>query len=298
MTHVHAASSLRVRPTVTARVARRKARPDIATPVVKWAGGKTRLLDEIMVRRPVQFRRYFEPFFGGGAVFFRLAPTHAVISDCNPDLVNMYRCVAWHVEGVIRRLRNHRERHCEEHYYATRSRWNTRQGRQSDVDRAAMFIYLNKTCYNGLWRVNRKGLFNVPMGRYDDPPILDAEGLRAASRVLQRAELVESGYQHVVDRAGAGDFVYFDPPYQPASPTANFTSYTAGDFGEDDQRELARMCRVLAQAGAAVMVSNSDTPLIRELYQGFDIASVQCSRAINSRASSRGAVGEVIITNS
>jgi DNA adenine methylase len=293
---VQSASQLRVRPVVTARVVRHRARPDIAAPIVKWAGGKSRLLDEITARRPLSFRRYFEPFLGGGALFFRMAPQHAVVSDCNPDLINMYRCVAWHVEGVIRRLRTHRDNHSEQHFYATRSRWNERKGRQSDVDRAAMFVYLNKTCYNGLWRVNKKGLFNVPMGRYTDPPICDAASLRAASKVLQRAELKQSGYEYVADRAGAHDFVYFDPPYQPVSETASFTSYTAGDFGEDDQRELARVARNQARAGCAVMVSNSDTPFIRELYQGFDVATVECNRQINSRASARGAVREVIIT--
>lgn len=287
---------LRTRPMVTARVARRRVRPDVATPIVKWAGGKSRLLDEIMLRRPLKVRRYFEPFVGGGAVFFRLAPAHSVISDCNPDLVNTYRCVAWHVEGVIRRLRNHREKHSEQHYYATRSRWNLRKGRQSDVDRAAMFIYMNKTCYNGLYRVNRKGLFNVPMGRYKDPQIFDPAALRTASHALQRATILEAGYQHVLDDAGRGDFVYFDPPYQPMSETANFTSYTADSFSEDDQRELARTARLLANKSCAVMVSNSDTPLIREIYKGFEIASVTCNRQINSRASSRGAVGEVIVT--
>ncbi|RMH43868.1 MAG: DNA adenine methylase [Deltaproteobacteria bacterium] len=287
---------LRTRPLAPARVARRPARPDAAAPIVKWAGGKSRLLDAITARRPPSFRRYFEPFVGGGAVFFRLAPHHAVLSDLNADLIATYRAVAWNVEAVIRRLRTHRDRHCEDYYYATRERWNERTGPQSDVDRAAMFIYLNKTCYNGLWRVNRSGRFNVPIGSYKAPAICDAPGLRAASRLLQRAELATRSYDYVVDAAGRGDFVYFDPPYQPVSATANFTSYTSACFGEDDQRELARVARLLVRKGCAVMLSNSDTPLIRSLYDGFRVDRVTCNRAINSRADGRGAVAEVLIT--
>lgn len=271
-----------------------------AGPVVKWVGGKTRLLPELLERRPTTFRRYFEPFVGGAAMFFRLNPSDAVLSDCNPDLVNMYRCVAWNVEAVIKRLRAHKRNHSTEHYYETRDRFNStrgpRQGRTS-VERAAAFIYLNKTCYNGLWRVNSRGGFNVPMGRYTDPPICEPTRLRAASRVLQKARLEVGSYADAVADAGAGDFVYFDPPYHPVSPTANFTSYTAGDFGEDDQRELASLVRHLDERGVHVMLSNSDTPFIRKLYRGLRVDTVTCARAINSKASSRGAVNEVIVTN-
>jgi DNA adenine methylase len=290
------AARIRVRPVVARLVARRHLRPAEASPIVKWAGGKSKLLDQLLARRPVPFRRYYEPFLGGGAFFFRLAPRDAVISDCNEDLMNMYRCVAWQVDGIIRRLRTHRERHSEEYFYATRERWNERSGRQSDVDRAAMFIYLNKTCYNGLWRVNRSGRFNVPMGRYTDPSIFDPAQLRSAAHALQRAQLRKGDYREVVDDAAAGDFLYFDPPYQPVSATANFTSYTPDSFAEADQRVLADTVRTLVARGCSVMVSNSDTPLIRAIYQGFDITQVSCSRAINSKASRRGAVNEVIIT--
>jgi DNA adenine methylase len=267
-----------------------------AAPIVKWAGGKTRLLDEILARRPARFGRYFEPFLGGGAVFFKLSPTGAVLSDINADLINAYRCVANQLDAVLRRLRVHRDNHGEGHYYATRERWNRRTAADTDVDRAAMFIYLNKTCYNGLWRVNRSGEFNVPMGRYRDPSVFDAAALHAASQLLRRAELRHAGYREVAELAGPDDFVYFDPPYQPRSVTSSFTSYTSDCFGEDDQRELAATARALAARGCAVMVSNSDTPLIRELYAEFNIERVACSRAINSRADSRGAVSEVLIT--
>jgi DNA adenine methylase len=267
------------------------------TPVVKWAGGKTRLLEQLEVRLPGSYRRYFEPFMGGAAMFFRLEPADAVLNDCNADLVNMYRCVAGHVEAVIKRLARHKRDHSQEHYYEVRDRWNARRKGDSDVERAAAFIYLNKTCYNGLWRVNSKGGFNVPMGRYTDPPICDAPKLRAASHVLRQATLTTGHYADAVADAGKGDFVYFDPPYDPVSPTASFTSYTAGDFGADDQRALAELMRTLADRGAHVMLSNSDTPFVRKLYHGFRIEQVPCARAINSKASSRGAVMEVIVTN-
>jgi len=272
-------------------------RPVELAPVVKWAGGKTKLLDELLAHMPVNYRRYFEPFVGGGALFFRLAPDDAVLCDRNADLITTYRCLAWNVEAVIVRLAAHKRQHDDKHYYGVRDRFNQRDGRQSDIERAAAFIYLNKTCYNGLYRVNQGGGFNVPMGRYVDPPICDAERLRAASRLLQQADLRAGHYADAVDGARSGDLVYFDPPYHPVSDTANFTSYTADCFGEQDQRELAAVTRVLDARGCTVLASNSDTPFIRGLYRGFRITRVSCARAINSNAASRGAVNEVIVSN-
>jgi DNA adenine methylase len=286
-----------LRRVVAARRAVRPAAPAQPGPIVKWAGGKTKLLEELGVRAPVRFRRYFEPFCGGGALFFRLAPKAAVLNDSNPDLMNAYRCVAWNVEAVIRKLGGYRERHCESAYYEVRERWNDGGRPMGEVERAAAFLYLNKTCYNGLWRVNASGRFNVPVGRYTDPQIFDPEVLRASSRVLQRADLRTGNYADAVEAAEAGDFVYFDPPYQPLSATASFTSYTAADFGEDDQHELAAIARGLSARGCAVMISNSDTPFIRRLYTGFRIDTVECARAINSKATRRGKVNEVVITN-
>lgn len=266
-------------------------------PIVKWAGGKAKLLPEIEARMPTVYRRYFEPFFGGGALYFRIAPRVAIINDWNRDLVNVYRCVAWNVEAVIRRLRDHEGRHGRDHYYATREAWNDRDRTWGDVDRAAAFIYLNKTCFNGLWRVNRSGGFNVPMGRYKNPPILRPERLRAAGAQLRHAEIHTGDYRDAVERAEAGDFLYFDPPYQPLTKTSNFVSYTEKNFGEDEQRNLANVARSLDARGCSVMLSNSDTPFIRKLYRGFKIEKVMCPRAINSKASSRGAVAEVLIRN-
>jgi DNA adenine methylase len=280
--------------------ARRDLRPaprdSIAAPVVKWVGGKTKLLPELLARIPERFARYHEPFCGGAALFFRIAPERAVIADSNPDLMGLYACLARDVAGVIRRLEHHRAAHCEAHYYATRTRWNDRDHSWSSADRAATFIYLNKTCFNGLWRVNRAGAFNVPIGRYTDPPICVPEALRAAGALLARATLRCTDYATAVADARRGDFVYFDPPYDPVAPTANFTSYTTDTFGADDQRALADTARALVARGCQVMLSNSDTPFVRSLYRGFQIDRVKCGRAINSNGARRGEVDEVIVT--
>lgn len=270
----------------------------MAAPIVKWVGGKTRLLPELLSRMPSTFNRYYEPFVGGGALFFKVGPSHAILNDFNPDLVNLYSAVAKDVEGVIRRLNVHRsahKNHDEKHYYSLRARWNDERLSWTSADRAASFIYLNKTCFNGLWRVNRAGDFNVPMGRYTDPPICAAEPLRAASVALKRATLRQGSYIAGVKDARAGDFLYFDPPYDPVTTTANFTGYTTSSFGADDQIELASLARKLVARGCKVMLSNSDTPFIRSIYKGFRIDSVRCRRAINSNASKRGCVNEVII---
>ncbi len=268
----------------------------VASPVVKWVGGKTKLLPELLSRLPEKFNRYYEPFAGGAALFFRLAPRRAVLADFNHDLIGLYTAIANDVSAVIRRLQMHREAHDEAHYYEVRTRWNDREVSWSTPERAAAFIYLNKTCFNGLWRVNRSGAFNVPIGRYTDPPICVPDGLRAAQQVLARAELRRADYRTAVADAKAGDFLYFDPPYDPLTPTANFTSYTTNVFGPDQQQELADTARELVARGCRVMLSNSDTPFIRSIYKGMQIDRVKCSRAINSNAAKRGDVDEVIIT--
>lgn len=269
--------------------------PAAATPIIKWVGGKTRLLPEILARFPAAHGRYFEPFAGGAAVFFHLGPTAAVLSDRNRDLIEMYRTVAADPDGVLRVLALHKQHHDEAHYYQTRARWNDRSVSWTPLDRAATFIYLNRTCFNGLYRVNRAGDFNVPMGRYKNPAICDPAVLHAASAVLRRATLLCGDYADAVATATAGDLVYFDPPYDPVTPTANFTSYTADSFGPADQRALADTVRTLADRGCAVVLSNSDTPLVRSLYRGLRIDRVRCPRAINSDPSRRGDVDEVLV---
>jgi DNA adenine methylase len=271
--------------------------PDVpvAAPVVKWVGGKTKLLPELLARMPERWNRYYEPFAGGAALFFRVAPERGVLADFNQDLIGLYRAITADVAAVVRGLARHRAKHDEAHYYETRTRWNDRTVPWQDAERAATFIYLNKTCFNGLWRVNRAGDFNVPIGRYVDPPICVPDALHAAQAVLARADLRCTDYRTAVADAGKGDFAYFDPPYDPLTPTASFVSYTVNAFGADDQRALADTARALVRRGCRVLLSNSDTPFIRSLYKGFKIDRVKCARAINSNAAKRGEVDEVVI---
>jgi DNA adenine methylase len=266
-----------------------------AAPVIKWVGGKTRLLPELVARMPERYGRYFEPFAGGAALFFRLAPRRAVLADSNADLIALYAAIAADPNAVIRRLQMHREAHDEQHYYAMRSKWNEHHVSWPAPERAAAFIYLNKTCFNGLWRVNRAGAFNVPIGRYTDPPICVPEALRAASSVLARADLRCADYKTAIADARAGDFIYFDPPYDPVTTTANFTSYSADGFSAEDQRTLAQTAKDLVARGCKVMLSNSDTPFMRSLYKGMRVERVKCPRAINSNAAKRGDVDELVI---
>lgn len=267
-----------------------------AGPIVKWVGGKTKLLPELERRIPTSFRRYHEPFLGGGALFFHVAPRAALLADGNAQLIGCYQAVRDDVDGVIAALAAHRDSHSEGYYYAVRDGWN-RATRTTPAQRAADFIYLNKTCYNGLWRVNSRGGFNVPAGRYVNPAILDAERLRAASGLLAGAQLRAAPFEAVVDDAWRGDFVYFDPPYHPLSSTADFTSYTAGGFDASDQERLASAFARLDERGCAVMLSNSDTPFTRKLYARWKVERVYCPRAVNSRADRRGTVAEILVTN-
>jgi DNA adenine methylase len=269
-----------------------------AAPIVKWVGGKTKLLPELRARLPKTYRRYFEPFLGGGALFFSLEPHDAVLGDMNGALINMYQAVADNVDDVIGVLKNHRAAHAREnYYYEIRTWWNEGYWLDDPSVRAAAFIYLNKTCFNGLWRVNKGGGFNVPRGDYENPSIFDEGELHAASKVLCRADLRDAAYDATTASATAGDFVYFDPPYDPASKTSNFTSYTKDAFGKDEQRKLAEHARELKKRGTNVMLSNNDTPFIRSLYEDFNIDNVKCGRSINSKGDKRGKVDEVIITS-
>ena len=261
-------------------------------PIVKWAGGKTRLLDELTTRMPERFGHYFEPFFGGGAVFFNLEPEQATLSDINGELILLYRCVRDHLASLIAELQRHPYE--KEHYY-----WMRSQDPETmpPVQRAARTLYLNRTCFNGLYRVNRRGQFNVPMGRYSNPVICDADKLGRASEALARTDLEHVGFEEMMARPNAGDLVYFDPPYQPISKTANFTSYTAGAFGEDDQARLAATYAELTDRGVHCLLSNSDTPLIQSLYKDYRVDIVLAPRVISRKASGRRPVREVIVRN-
>ena len=265
-------------------------------PVLKWAGGKRQLLPELLARLPQSFNGYHEPFVGGGAVFFELVAqgriATAYLSDANPSLIDVYLGLRDGVDDVIAALRQHRYE--RDYYYQMRA---LRPADLSLPQRAARIIYLNKTCYNGLYRENRRGEFNVPFGRYKNPTICDEPNLRAAAAVLRGVDIARRPFDSVLDYAKEGDFVYFDPPYHPVSATANFTSYDRDGFGPDDQRRLRDVVAKLREHGVAAMVSNSDTPFIRELYDGFRIDQVQAARAVNSQANGRGKVAELIIRN-
>jgi DNA adenine methylase len=263
-----------------------------AKPFVKWAGGKRQLLREIVARVPKFTGRYFEPFVGGGAVFFHLAPKKAVLADTNERLIRTYRGVKDDVEGVIRLLA--RYPYDEEFYY--RLREQPIDEAESDVEVAAWLIYLNKTGYNGLYRVNSKNGFNVPFGRHTNPTVCDDETLRLCSRALAGAKLEHADFAAVVKVARAGDFVYFDPPYVPLSSTSYFASYTKDGFGPGEQERLRDVALELKRRGVHVLLSNSSAPFVKRLYgTGFRITRVLATRNVNSKASQRGAIPELLI---
>ena len=240
--------------------------------------------------------RHVEPFVGGGALFFARRPERALLADVNPQLCATYEAVRDEVERVIAHLRTLSAAHGPERYYHVRHRYNHGQ-RLSRAERAAMFVYLNKTCFNGLHRVNRRGEFNVPAGRYQNPRILDEGLLRAASAELQRAELRCASFEGLLAWAKPGDFVYFDPPYEPVSQTANFTAYAQQGFGREDQTRLRDVYAELDRRRCKLMLSNSDVPFIRDLYRKFRIDLVAAPRAINCDATRRGLVSEVVVRN-
>jgi DNA adenine methylase len=262
-----------------------------AKPFLKWAGGKAKLVPEIVKRFPERFHRYHEPFIGGGAVFFALEPAKAVISDINADLITTYQVIRDNVGELIDALGEHEA--TEDHFYQVRAQPAVTL---SPVQAAARTIYLNRTCFNGLYRVNRKGQFNVPFGRYANPRICNVENLLAASQSLQGVDIRVSSVFDIARRVRRGDLVYFDPPYDPVSPTASFTSYARDGFGRYEQEKLARLFASLAARGVTVVLSNSDTPFVRELYARYRVDTVYARRAINSRADRRGPVTEVLVS--
>jgi DNA adenine methylase len=275
------------------------------SPFVKWAGGKARLLSQYEPFLPAHFEGYIEPFVGGGALFFhlkregRLAGGRMVLMDRLEELVNCYLVIQTQVDALIGLLREHEpHKRDAEYYYRVRS-WDRIPGYalRDDVERAARFLFLNRVCYNGLYRVNRRGQFNVPFGRHRNPTVCDDDNLLAVHDALQGVVLSTSDFENCVDWAKRGDFVYFDPPYHPLSTTAGFTSYTQGAFDSDDQRRLAQVFSELDRRGCKVMLSNSDTELIRDLYAGFKLVQVFSSRPISAKANGRGSVPELLILN-
>jgi DNA adenine methylase len=270
-------------------------------PFLKWAGGKWQLAPRLSELLPPDLakRTYREPFLGGGALFFYLSshrrPKRAVLSDALADLVLTYEVVRDRLPELVDALEKLRKTHDDEQFYQVRKLFNARSG--ADVDRAAWLIYLNKTCYNGLFRTNRSGLFNVPVGRFTKPRIVHPERLGACSRALGRAEIKQQTFEYLERAAKKDDVIYFDPPYDPISRTANFASYSDGAFGPGDQERLAATFALLDKRGCRLILSNSDTPLIRKLYKGFDFEEIKVRRNISAVSSTRGVISELVVRN-
>lgn len=274
----------------------------LAQPFLKWAGGKRQLLPAIKEYIPQQFGQYYEPFIGAGAVLFSLQPKKSIINDTNGELINCYRVIKDNPEELLDLCQEHREKNSKEHFYSLREqdRRDDFQDR-SPLERAARIIYLNKTCFNGLFRVNSSGQFNVPYGNYSNPVIADPAVIKSVSAYLNQRDvrILEGDFAKAVSTARKGAFIYFDPPYHPISDTSSFTGYSANGFGEKEQVRLKELCDRLTERGCQVLVSNSSAPLIKKLYSApnYEIVEVKASRAINAVASRRGRINELLIHN-
>jgi len=273
-------------------------------PFVKWVGGKRGLLSQITPLLPKKFNNYFEPFVGGGALFFelqkqgKLEGKKVYLFDINSELVNAYNIVKRFPEELILKLTEFKEKHSKEFYYEVRA-WD-REDNFLDLDevtRATRFIYLNKTCFNGLYRVNRKNQNNVPMGSYKNPNICDSDIIYSASYALQNATILNTSYKEVLNYASKDDLVYFDPPYYPLNSTSSFTSYSEFEFLDKEQKELFEVFCELDKKECYVVHSNSDTEFINELYKDYNIKNIQANRFINSKSSGRGKISEKLIIN-
>lgn len=258
-----------------------------ARPFLKWVGGKRSVLPDLLARIPESYDAYHEPFMGGGALYFALQPKEAYLSDINFHLVLTFKAVRDDVDGLIKQLKVHTRLHNKEYYLKAR----TKLFIEKDTTKlAALFIYLNKTCFNGLYRVNSKGGFNVPMGDYKNPAILDEENLRNASQVLKKADIEQHGFEHT--KIYKNDFYYIDPPYH-----ETYEGYSSAGFGDKEHEKLALFCRKIDEKGGYFMVSNSDTPFVRKLYKGYNIEIISASRMVSCKAHQRGKENELIIRN-
>ncbi len=268
-------------------------------PVVKWVGGKRQLLDDLTPLFPKRITSYCEPFLGGGAVLFKLQPNIAYVNDINSELIQMYEVIRDNVDELIMALGSHPNE--EEHFYSVRD-WDRNKeqyARLTKVQKAARIIYLNKTCYNGLFRVNNAGEFNTPFGHYKNPNIVNGPTLKAVSAYFQKAQLTFTSvdYSKTLSNVEKGTFVYLDPPYDPVSDTANFTGYARGGFDRSEQIRLQQCCDELNRRGIKFMLSNSATDFIKKQYAAYNITIVKAKRAVNSNAAKRGQIDEVVIRN-
>ncbi|HAK47339.1 MAG TPA: modification methylase [Spirochaeta sp.] len=275
----------------------------LLSPIVKWVGGKRQLLSEIGSNFPNDISNgscpYYEPFVGGGAVLFNLKPHNAVINDRNEELVNVYRIIRDEPEALINELGRHRNE--SDYFYDIRTmdRDDAVYSGLNNIERASRIIFLNKTCYNGLYRVNKSGQFNAPFGRYRNPNIVNEHKIRAISDYFNTADvkILNTDFETALDGISPGAFVYFDPPYDPVSKSANFTAYASNGFCRDDQIRLKKCCDRLNKSGVKFLLSNSATDFIRDLYSDYHVTIIKANRAVNSKADKRGAVEEVLVRN-
>lgn len=270
----------------------------LVTPILKWVGGKRQLLEYIMPFINKNCSIYVEPFIGGGAVLFELQPKKAIINDYNEELINVYITIRDNPFELISELEKHEKNNTEDYFYAIRALDRDETYKNlSNIEKAARIIYLNKTCYNGLYRVNSAGQFNSPYGKYKNPNIVNATTIKAISKYFNNSkiDIRQGDYKEVLKGLNKGAFVYLDPPYMPISSSSSFTGYTEGGFSYEKQVELKSECDILKSKGISFLQSNSDCPEIRELYKDYKITTVQAKRSINSNAAKRGEISEVLI---
>ncbi|TFG02857.1 MAG: DNA adenine methylase [Promethearchaeota archaeon] len=266
-------------------------------PFLKWAGGKRQLISQMKKYFPKSFETYIEPFVGGGAVFFHILPPKAILMDINKELINCYKVVKENVFELIELLKNHKNE--KNYYYKIRAKDRNQKEYEklSDVEKASRMIYLNRCCYNGLYRVNRKGQFNVPFGKYKNPKFCDKENLLSVSKVLQDIRIIQGSFESCLKYANQNDFIYFDPPYQPISETSSFTSYSKEDFNKKSQVKLFNVFKTLDEKGCRLMLSNSNNDFLLNLYKDYKIIFLNAKRAINSVATKRGNIKEILVLN-
>ena len=271
----------------------------LAAPVLKWVGGKRQLINEIKEVLPKTYTTYYEPFMGGGAVLFELQPDKAVINDINGELMNLYNVIKDDVELLIDDLKKHEN--TADYFYSIREldRKKDKYENLSNIERASRIMYLNKTCYNGLFRVNKAGEFNSPFGKYKNPNIVNEVTLRAVNKYFNTADIkiLNNDFEKSLEGIRKGSFVYLDPPYDPVSNSANFTGYNKGGFNRDEQIRLKNLCDKLDKKGVKFLLSNSATDFIKDLYKDYNIKIVKAKRAINSNGNARGSVDEVLVRN-
>jgi len=266
-------------------------------PFLKWVGGKRQLISQMNKYFPINFNKYIEPFVGGGAVLFYLKPKFSIIIDINKELINCYKVIKNNVNELIELLKTHKNE--KNYYYEIRAldRDKEKFNKLSTIEKASRMIYLNRCCYNGLYRVNSKGQFNVPFGKYKNPNFCDEENLYSVSKTLKNVKIIHGSFEICLEYAEKGDFVYIDPPYYPISKTASFTSYTKENFGEDSQQKLFNVFKKLDERDCKLMLSNSYSEYIKNLYKDYNIITLDARRAINCNAEKRGKINVLLILN-